>query len=92
MDRKLRRQLIRQFEKTGLTNAQAKRLLEIYDTPSLKGTLKEGDKVRLNLKSIQEHPDWHKYDPRYKQFVEDNKDVEFTVQCDPKNPTDETIR
>jgi len=82
MNREQRRKLIKEFEKTGLTSAQAKRLLEIHEAPDLKGNLKEGDRVKLNLKSIQEHPDWHTMNPKWKQFVEDNKDVVFTVEYD----------
>lgn len=90
MNREQRRKLIKEFEKTGLTNAQAKRLLEIHEAPDLKGSFKEGDRVRLNVKSIQEHPDYPNMNPMYKQWVGNNKDKEFTVEYDEKqddNPT-----
>ena len=90
LNREQRRKLIKKFEKSGLSNAQVKRLLEINEAPDLRGSLKEGDKVRLNVKSIQEHPDYQKMNPKYKQWIDSNKDKEFTVKYDPKyidNPT-----
>ena len=44
--------------------------------------LKEGEKVRLNIKEIKTHPDWHKKTEKYKDFVENNSNTIFTVKYD----------
>ena len=39
----------------------------------------DGDRVRLNVKKIKEHPDYQKLNPRYKQFVESSDGKVFTA-------------
>ncbi len=50
--------------------------------PKFKERLLEGDKVKLNVKRIKSHPDWERYQPAYKEFVEKNEGVVFTVEYD----------
>jgi len=44
--------------------------------PQLK-PIKDGAKVKINSKSIMEHPNYNTMMPRYKEFVESNIDTVF---------------
>ena len=49
----------------------------------------EGDKVKINIKQIKSYANWASLNPQYKEFVENNIDVNFTVEYDKaeeKNP------
>jgi hypothetical protein len=43
-----------------------------------------GSKVKLKYDQITSRKDWEKLNQKYKDFVETNKDKEFTVQIDEK--------
>ena len=66
-------------KKYNLTTAQAKHVVE-YNYG--KNTITEGTKVKLNVPVIKANPSWFRLNPKYKQFVEDNKDTIFTVEYD----------
>lgn len=44
--------------------------------------LKDGDKVKLNIKSIKSHPDYFLLSDEYKNFIDNNKDTIFTVNSE----------
>lgn len=88
MNREQRRKLEKQLVAKGATREQAKMLIQIHTD---KGSLKEGDRVRLNMKSILEQPDYANMNPKYKQWVEDNKDKVFTVEYDEKHGENSTL-
>lgn len=46
--------------------------------------LHEGDRVKLNVKAIQRHPDYEKLAESYRKFVESHIDDVFTVVYDRK--------
>jgi hypothetical protein len=50
--------------------------------PKIKECLLEGDKVMLDVQKIKSHPDWDNYNPDYKEFVETNEGIVFTVKYD----------
>ena len=59
--------------------------MSAFDTsnlPKFKECLEEGDRVLLNVEKIRSHPDWNDYDPAYREFVESNEGVVFTVEYD----------
>lgn len=45
-----------------------------------------GDKCKLNVERITGRKEWGKLNPKYKQFVQDNKNTIFTVQQDKFKP------
>lgn len=49
-------------------------------------SIPEGTKVQFNIKKMKEHPDWDRLEPRYREFVEQNKDTVFTVEYDEQYP------
>ena len=63
------------------------RLNAFSDLPKYKECLLEGDFVKLNTKKIKSHPDYAKMRPVYKEFIESNDGVVFTVEYD-KNKQD----
>lgn len=47
-----------------------------------KTPIKDGDKVKLNIKSIKSHPDYFSLSDEYKNFIDENKDTIFTVNSE----------
>jgi len=45
-------------------------------------SIKEGDKVRLNLEVIRKHPNYERMLPAYRNFCEENAETVFTVSYD----------
>lgn len=45
-----------------------------------------GDKCKLNIERITNRKEWANLNPKYKQFVLDNKNTVFTVQADNYKP------
>lgn len=45
-----------------------------------------GDKCKVNVERITGRKEWSKLNPKYKQFVLDNKNTIFTVQQDKFKP------
>lgn len=75
MNRKMRRSL-------KITKEQS----DILDKLSSGEMLECGSKVKLKYNQIIARKDWDKLSKNYKTFVEENKDVEFTIEeTDAKN-------
>lgn len=73
MNRETRRKL-------KITKEQA----EIFDRLSQGRLIDTGSKVKLKYDQITSREDWATLNQKYKDFVEANKDKEFTVQIDEK--------
>jgi hypothetical protein len=73
MNRETRRKL-------KITKEQA----DIFDRLSSGKLINAGSKVRLKYDQITSREDWATLNQKYKNFVEANKDNEFTVQIDEK--------
>lgn len=43
-------------------------------------TLKEGDKVKINLSRIRKNKDYRKFSNKYINFLNENKDKVFTIE------------
>lgn len=87
MNREQKRNLIRNLKNKNFSKEAANRLVQMQET---KKFLKEGQKVKLNLKSIKSHPDYNKLTEKYRNWIDENLDKEFTVEYDEKykdNPT-----
>jgi len=81
MNREQRRSKIKELQKKGLSNNEAKEVLERYLHPTI--SLYEGTKVKINYEEMTSHPDWPKLNPRLRDFVESHKDDIYTVEYDP---------
>lgn len=46
----------------------------------VQNTLQEGDRVKLNLKSIRSSKDYPKLSRKYKEFIQISKDTVFTIE------------
>ena len=44
--------------------------------------IKNGDKVKLNIKAIKSDPDYFSLSDEYKSFIDNNKDTIFTVNSE----------
>lgn len=61
------------------------KITDVNNLPKFKECLLEGDKVKLHIEKIKSHPDWEGYQQEYKDFVESNNDIIFTVEYDKKH-------
>ena len=57
----------------------------------LAGSLKEGDKVKLNIKAMCMHPNWSRLTNKYKEWVFANASETFTVEYDEKHLVKPTL-
>lgn len=57
---------------------------DIFDRLSSGKLINAGSKVKLKYDQITSRKDWATLNQKYKDFVEENKDKEFTVQIDEK--------
>ena len=91
-NRKEAREFAKVLRRHGKNEAEIKEIIEltkqitkirdVEKLPKFKECLLEGDKVKLNVEKIRQHPDWDKLQPAYKEFVEGNAGVVFTVEYD----------
>lgn len=71
-----------------LTSRQSDVLTDLVNIAKIKKALDEykpiaeGARVKLNYERISSHPDYSRLVPEYQQYVESNKDKEFTVVHD----------
>ena len=86
INREEKRDYTKKLRKQGRSDEEIKKFIEIKERIHSKGSLNEGDKVKLDIEKIKSHPDWGKMQKSYKQFVEGNNNVIFTVKYDDKYP------
>lgn len=53
--------------------------------------LKDGDRVKINYNRLTKLPDYPNMQNEYKQFIEENKDVIFTIKTYEKYAPDHAI-
>lgn len=83
MGREQRRRFVQAARKRGLSAYMADLYWKMkYGEAGVE--LHEGDRVRLNIKAIQRHPDYERLTESYRNFVESHIDDIFTVVYDPK--------
>ena len=90
MNRAERRNLTKKIKKAnktfglGLNKNQLKEYIKFKEEQLSSIVLFEGDKVKIDYKSITSRVDYEKRRPEYRNFIEENKDVVFTVKYDEK--------
>ena len=61
-------------------------VVEAYDVVNAEPTIKPGDTVMLDYERITSHKDYDTYNPKYRDFIEANKDKCFTTEAVPNKP------
>lgn len=82
MNRSQRRKLVKSAEQKGINKSIVELYIKMKQRGSIPIELIEGDQVRLNVDSIQKHPDYGNLSALYREFVESHKDEVFTVVYD----------
>lgn len=82
MNREEKRKLRKAAQEKGISKEVVESFISM-GTPLYPKKLQEGDQVKLNLKRIKSGRDYNRMQPKYRKFVDDNKDVIFTVEFDP---------
>lgn len=77
MNREQRRKYERQLRSKGITEKDIELFFNALSSIGVE--IKNGDKVRINTERIRNHPDYERMNPKYKQFLSDNEDKEFTA-------------
>ncbi len=77
MNREQRRKTAKELKSKGYSKEKIDAFLNINKTTE---SIPEGTKVKLNIDKIKSHPDYYKLTGKYKNWVNDNKDIVFTVK------------
>lgn len=80
MNRAYKRKFVKAAKKRGVDETIADVYLRLKENGMEKMDIRDGDRVRLNLKSIQAHPDYPRLSVAYRQFVEENAETVFTAK------------
>jgi hypothetical protein len=84
MNKEMRKMLAKQFALLGKTPKEIEKLIVLRDLAENKSTIKEGDRVSVNVTQIKEDVNYERKTDRYHAFIESCVGKEFTVQFDPK--------
>lgn len=84
MNRKQKRNFVKIAKSKGVDPQIAELYMRLKDKGVAFDDIGEGDRVKLNLKVIQSHPDYKRLSEKYKNFVVENADTVFTVRLDPR--------
>lgn len=90
-NREQRRKMKKRLNKSGLSLDMAMELLERRIQAMSVDALPEGTKVLLNYDAIVNQPGYAKRQQAYKDFVENNKEKEFTVAYDDKHTSGKLV-
>jgi hypothetical protein len=85
MNREQRRTFAKNLRAKGISKESVSNIAKLKQKLDSVPRIAEGEKVRLNVKSILSDPDYEKKQDRWKQFVQDNKDAIFTVEWDDRH-------
>jgi hypothetical protein len=85
MNREQRRTYAKKLRSNGISNETVSNIARLKRKLDSVPWMAEGEKVRLNMKSILADKDYEKKQDKWKQFVQDNKDTIFTVEWDAKH-------
>ena len=64
----------------GLTDEEIEILLAYKSMFDDNVSLKNGDKIKLNVAMIKSHPDYERKTVKFKQFIDDNADTVFEAK------------
>lgn len=81
MGREQRRRFVQAARKKGLSPYMADLYWKMKNSKA-DNALHEGDRVKLDIKAIQRHPDYNRLTESYRNFVESHVDDVFTVVYD----------
>jgi hypothetical protein len=84
MNREQRRAAVKDLKSKGLSESVAKLWVAAGEKYRMGEPISEGTKVRLNLKSIMSDVNYERKTSRWKQFIQDHKDDEFSVEYIPE--------
>lgn len=86
MNRQQKRSFIKQAQKKGISRNVAEAYISVkesgMDIVSLPKQIHEDDRVKLDVEKIKSRNDYQKMNPKYKQFIEANKDTVFTAHIE----------
>lgn len=89
MNRKQKRDFVRQVRKKGVSKSTAEAFIAIQEAglgkPSFPQHIVEGDKVRIDLEKVKARKNHDKMSANYKEFVENNADKVFTAHVERPN-------
>ncbi len=90
MGRNARRQFIKKCRSKGISSDTANLFWKMQRIKTAI-TLHEGDRVRLNIQSIQQHPDYKRLTAKYQHFIQTHADDIFTVVYDRRHQTNPAL-
>lgn len=67
---------------------------EKYDLTSISlfnKNLKDGDSIKLNVDQMMRHKDWQRLNPKYREFVMQNRDTVFTAKIRRRNQSGDPV-
>lgn len=86
MNRKARRDFVKKARKKGISKNTAEAYIAIkeagLDKLSLPKQFNEGDRVKLDVEKITSRKDYERLNPKYREFVESNRDTVFTAHLE----------
>lgn len=86
MNRKARRDFVKKARKKGISKNTAEAYIAIkeagLDKLSLPKQFNEGDRVKLDVEEITSRKDYERLNPKYREFVESNRDTVFTAHLE----------
>lgn len=87
MNRETKREIRKKLKGKGYSKSEIDNFIKFKELYSQTKILKEGQRVKLNVDKIKNHPDWDKLTKKYRNWVELHKEDIFTVEYD-KNHQD----
>lgn len=82
MNREQKRVIKRKVAKLGVDRHIVDVFLDLHKIKKSTESIKDGDKVRLNIQAIKSNPDYDHLSDLYKQFVESHQEDVFTAAKD----------
>ena len=82
MNREQKRAMKRKAESRGIDGHMVDVFVGLQKVKKSTELIKDGDKVRINISSIKNHPDYDRLSGLYKEFVESHQDDVFTAVMD----------
>lgn len=82
MNREQKRAMKRKAESRGIDGHMVDVFIGLQKVKKSTETIMDGDKVRIDVSSIKNHPDYDRLSGLYKEFVESHQDDVFTAVMD----------
>lgn len=82
MNREQKRAVKRKAESRGVDGHMVDVFIGLQKVKKSTETIMDGDKVRIDVSSIKNHPDYDRLSDLYKKFVESHQDDVFTAVLD----------